>query len=392
MDRLGEFTMTKKVNAKSTKAEILEVLTEVTQEKSSLEAEIKKLHKELQSAAKFSASMPPMPATKVTETIKGTEPMKAMVNAQYNPQDTAQDTAQDKMNQIIESLTQLQLGFGGAVSDLSEKLTTEASALDDVQTLVTEELEILKELHGLEDVAETTLDDLIGSYEENSKTFEQEESEQRETLDQEMQDLRKGWRKEQETHQVQVKERNETHHKNRHRDVQEYRYNLELERQLDSEAYEENKKAIYKELSEIKSAQEKAWAEREKTISDREKAYSEAKAKVEAFPEELEKNIKNGKENGRNIGTYQAKVKADLREKEIEGQKRNYQLRIESQEETIKDQNARIQSLSKQLDAALKQVQDLAVKAIEGASNVSSFQAVKEILLEQQNKNQQKTK
>ena len=377
MEKIGEITMSKKVNAKSTKAEILEALTEVNQEKSDLEAEIKKLHKELQSAAKSPA---PIPATKATETIKGTEPMKATVNAQ------------DKMNQIIDSLAQLHLGFGGAVSDLSEKLTTEASTLDDVQTLVAKELESLKELHSLEDVAENTLDDLISSYEENSKTFEREESEKRETLDQEMQDLRKSWRKEQETNQSQIKERNETHHKNRHRDVQEYRYNLELERQLDSEAYEENKKALYKELSEIKAAQEKAWGERETTISDREKAYSEAKQKVEAFPEELEKNIKNGKDNGRNIGTYQAKVKADLREKEIEGQKRNYQLRIESLEETIKDQNGRIQSLSKQLDAALKQVQDLAVKAIEGASNVSSFQAVKEILLEQQNKNQQKTK
>ncbi len=284
------------------------------------------------------------------------------------------------------------MSFGEAVSDLSEKLTAEASALNNVQTLVAKELETLKELYGLEDVTENTLDDLISSYEENSKTFEREESEKRETLDQEMQDLRKSWRKEQENHQSQIKERNETHHQNRHRQLQEYRYNLELERQLDSEAYEENKKVLYKELSEIKAAQEKAWSERETTISEREKAYSEAKQKVEAFPEELEKSIKNGKDDGRNIGTYQAKVKADLREKEVEGQKRNYQLRIESLEETIKDQNGRIQSLSKQLDAALKQVQDLAVKAIEGASNVSSFQAVKEILLEQQNKNQQKTK
>lgn len=32
----------------------------------------------------------------------------------------------------------------------------------------------------------------------------------------------------------------------------------------------------------------------------------------------------------------------------------------------------RIQNLSKQLESALKQVQDLAVKAIEGTSNVNS--------------------
>lgn len=380
----GRFTMTKNINTKSTKAEILEVLAEVTQEKSALEAEIKKLHEKLQSAA-FSASIP---RSNVIEKNQETPTMKMMVNIQ----EKAFDHAVDKMHQIIASLTQLQLGFGGAVSDLSEKLTTEASALNEVQNLVKAELAILKDLHGLENVKDTTLNELISTYEENSKQFAQEESEKRETLDQEVQDLRKAWQKEQENHQVQIKERDETYHKNCDRHEQEYRYNLELERKLDTEAYEENKKALYQELSEIKAAQEKAWAEREKAISDREKAYSEAKAKVEAFPAELEKHIKNGKEDGRNLGTYQAKVKADLRQKEIEGQKRNYQLRIESLEETIKDQNAQIQSLSKQLDAALKQVQDLAVKAIEGASNVSSFQAVKEILLEQQSKTQQKTK
>lgn len=363
--------MTKKINSKSTKAEILEAFKELDREKSTLESEIKKLNKQHQSPAKSTPSTP---------SSQGTETMKAPRNAQY------------KMNQIIENLEQLQIVFGSAVSDLSEQLTTEASSLGDLQNLVSEELKNLKELHGLEAVEEATLDELIESYESNSKSFAEEEMQQGETLEQEIQELRKCWRKEQETHQSEIKDRNETHHKTRQRDAEEYRYNLDLERQLDSEEYEVTKKTLYKELAEAKLEQEKAWDEREKTISDREKAYAEAKAKVEAFPEELEKNIKNGKDNGRNIGTYQAKVKADLRQKEIEGQKRNYELRIESLEQTIQSQNARIQSLSKQLDAALKQVQDLAVKAIEGASNVSSFQAVKEILLEQQNKSQQKSK
>lgn len=58
-------------------------------------------------------------------------------------------------------------------------------------------------------------------------------------------------------------------------------------------------------------------------------------------------------------------------------------MRIQSLEETIQNQEARINNLAKQLDSALKQVQDLAVKAIEGSANISSLQAVKEIALEQ---------
>jgi hypothetical protein len=56
---------------------------------------------------------------------------------------------------------------------------------------------------------------------------------------------------------------------------------------------------------------------------------------------------------------------------------------LQSLEQTITNQEARIQNLSKQLESALKQVQDLAVKAIEGSANINSYQAIKEIALEQ---------
>ena len=67
----------------------------------------------------------------------------------------------------------------------------------------------------------------------------------------------------------------------------------------------------------------------------------------------------------------------------MEGQKRFYEQRLESLAHTIDNQEGRIQGLAKQLESALKQVQDLAVKAIEGAANINSYQAVKEIAIEQ---------
>ncbi len=166
---------------------------------------------------------------------------------------------------------------------------------------------------------------------------------------------------------------------------------MTLQRKLSDEEYEQEKKRLYQELEEFQKTQEKQWAEREKAIAERETQFSELKTKVEAMPKELEAAIKRTKEEGKGIAYGQAKVKADLLAKEIEGSKRNYELRIQSLQETIDTQNFRIQNLSKQLDAALKQVQDLAVKAIEGSSNLNSFQAMKEIALEQA-KNQNKLK
>ncbi len=199
------------------------------------------------------------------------------------------------------------------------------------------------------------------------------------------------WFKEQEERKCLVKERNETLNKTRQRDEKEYKYELELQRKLNQDEYDQNKKGLYKEIEEFQQEKDKQWAEREKAIAEREKQYDEAKAKVEAFPKELEAAIKKAKEEGKGIAHHQAKIKADLYAKDVEVQKRLHEQKIQSLDETIRNQEARIQSLSKQLDFALKQVQDLAVKAIEGASNASSFQSLKEITLEQA-KTLQKTK
>lgn len=366
--------MIKRVSDKNTKAEILEAYKEAAKEKSALESQLKQL---AQKQVTVPANQQPVVIEKTNVEVK-----KSM---------TVTPIQQQKLQSTIESLMLLQSGFGGAVSELSEKLTSEASKLAEVQESVVAELQQLQELHALEEVEEDTLDRLILQYEESAKAFSEELSDRRETVEQELLDRRKAWEKEQEEYKRSIKERNENREKLHHRDEETYHYNLELQRNLDIEGYDLRQKRLYQELEESQQEQEKQWAEREKAIAEREKQYAEVKAKVESFPKELEANIKNGKENGRNIGYYQAKVKADLYGKEVEGQKQNYELRIQSLTQTIQNQEARIVNLSKQLDAALKQVQDLAVKAIEGSSNANSFQAMKEIALEQA-KTQQKGK
>lgn len=357
--------MAKKITSKSTKAEIMEAFEELEKEKSGLEAEVKQLAKEKQAAAKSTISA-----------------VKEVNSNDVKPPMNTTPTAQQKINQTIESLQLLQLGFGGAVSDLSERLTSEAAKLQELEESVNQEVEDLQNLHDLE-VSEETLEGLIQTYQERAKTFQLEITDRQETLEQQIQTLKKTWEKEQETHQREIKERNTTRQKQGQRDAEEYRYSLERDRHLAQEEYEQTQKGLYQELAETRQTQEQEWTERENAIAEREKQYAEAKAKVEAHPKELETHIKNGKDSGRNIGNYQAKVASDLRSKEVEGLQRSYQLQISALEVSINNQEERIKTLTKQLESALKQVQDLAVKAIEGTSNANSFQALREIAVEQ---------
>jgi hypothetical protein len=353
---------------KNTKAEILAAYNQLADEKKALETEAKNIQKQ------------PAPIATPSAKVVPAEP-KVTMNA---------GSSQDKITNTIASLDSIQLGFGAAVSQLSEKLTTEAAKLSEIRAGVTAEITDLQTLHGLA-VDEDTFEELIENYETSSKAFGEELRTRQEAQQQEVQTLTKTWSKEQEQNGITVKERVELDRKNNQREVQEYKYSLDLARKIDREQHEQQQSGLYYELAETIEAQEKAWTEKELTIAEREKLFHEAKDKVAAFVQDKEKAIEKAKAEGKGIANWQAKIKSDLYSKEVEGQKRFYDGRIESLENTISNQGERLNSLSKQLEAALKQVQDLAVKAIEGSANANSYQTLKEITLEQA-KSQAKTK
>ncbi|MEH1854491.1 MAG: hypothetical protein V7L11_23115 [Nostoc sp.] len=348
----------KKPTDKNTKVEILQAYEELAKEKAALKSELDQVGKENQSGTKEQPKLEQKTAMNQLSSV------------------------QQKMNNTIESLAKIQLGFGSAANELSEQLTTKSSKLEEIRRTLEEEIQQLKQLHNLE-ISDDILDTLIQAYEDNTKAYQEEYTRRSEVLFQEILEQRNAWGKEQEEQQRTIKERNENLNKTRQRDASEYKYNLELQRQLQNDEYEQEQKGLYKQLEELLQESEKQWAEREKAISEREKQFEELKAKVEAFPKDKEAAIKKATEEGKGIAHYQAKIKSDLYSKEVEGQKRFYEQRLQSLEQTITNQETRIQNLSKQLESALKQVQDLAVKAIEGTSNVNSYQAIKEIALEQ---------
>jgi hypothetical protein len=358
--------MTERPTSKSTKTEILQAYEDLLQEKEQLAAKVEQVIKEKQAA--------------------GTEGGKIIAKERIAERSAVPST----IDGIIATLSGLRTGFGDAVSELSAKLIAEASQLAELRRNVEEEMEQLEVLHGLQ-VTDGTLDQLIQEYVEKSNSFEVEAKQRQEAFEQEMAEKRKVWQKEQEEHARFIKERDETTKKAEQREAAEYTYNLELRRKLDDDAYEQQQAQLKKALEDFEETKKKEWTEREKRVAEQEKEFKTLQAQVEKFPKELEIAVKKAKEEGTAMARRQTKVKADLRAKEVEGERRVYELKVQSLEDIIKKQQQQLNSLSAQLDAAVKQVQELAVKAIEGASSTGSLQAVKEIALEQA-KNVQKGK
>lgn len=254
-----------KINSKTTKAEIIEAFEELKKQKNTLETQVRQLS-----------------TTKKTET---TAPVASPtpVEIKVMPQTTL-----ISIQQTIQNLDQLQVGFGSAVSNLSEQLIKEATTLKEIDNSLSEEKETLEELHQIETVEEDTLVTLIEEYQENSKNFAQEYQLQKETIELEIQELKQVWQREQLNHQIEIKERNENHQKDKTRGEEEYWYGLTLERQLNNEIYQQEQKVLYQALDEIKNNQDKEGQEKEESIKKQETEYQEASEKVKAFEAQLE--------------------------------------------------------------------------------------------------------
>ncbi len=333
---------------------------ELLKENGQLEAKIKQLQQTKQAAQQKTGQAP-----KVTGQVS--QPVSA---------------APSTIDGIIHLLAGLRPGFGDAVSELSAQLIAEASTLQELRRNVEQEQQELESLHGLE-VSDDTLEQLLQKYQEKTAEFEAQTKERQEIFEQETAEKRSVWQKEQTEHTRFVKERDEAAKKVKQREAAEYTYDLEHQRKLDIDAYTQAQEQLKNALQELELRKKKEWAEREKQIAEQETEHTRLQSQVEKFPKELESSVKKAKDEASAIARRQIKMKADVRAKEAEGERRVYELKIQSLEDTITTQRQRIQLLSSQLDAAVKQTQDLAIRAIEGTSTSGSLQAVKEIALEQ---------
>lgn len=356
------------ISSKSTKAQILKAYNELEKEKAELEKKLKTSEQEVTKLKK-------QPAAAATTS-------KPMIKEKSVVKVVGDSAKVENVEGIILNLENIEKGLGKAMSEVANKLTVEAESLAELTQNINEEKEQLGKLYDIK-VDNGILDNLVTEYEESKTTFGEESDKKRKEFEEDIAEKRKAWNKDKDLHFQKTSERDEENRKQQEREREEHEYNLELDRGLKDDEYEQKKKLLQLELDELRETKENAWAADEKALKDLEDDFNTYKTKFEEIPDKLDKAIKKAEAEGKAIIERDAKEKAELLDKETESEKRIFELTIESLDNTIKTQNSRITSLSKQLESALKQAQDLAVKAIEGSANNESFNAIREIALEQ---------
>ena len=271
------------------------------------------------------------------------------------------------VDSIVKGLAELQLEFGGIVSGLSEKLSQETSKLDELKRAIEVETQNLQELQQIRVVADT-LYILNQEHQEKLKIIEQSATSQQENLEKEITQTRKIWQQEQAEFETKLQEQSELLVKERQRESEEYQYRLEQTQKINADTYQLKKRTLEREIQEATQAKEKDWTEREKVLTEQQSLLGEYQKQIAAFPAELDEAIKKAREEAIKDVSQDAKVKADLFEKEWQSAKQSYELQVQSLEQVIAKQLEQIESLSTQMQAAQQQAQDLALRAFQNGT------------------------
>lgn len=269
---------------------------------------------------------------------------------------------------IVKGLADLQLDFGSIIHQLSQKLNTESAKLEELKQAIEIENQHLQELQKIRVVADA-LHLLTQEHQEKLRFLEQNSTQHQEALTKDMATKRKAWQKEQQEYEIAVQEQNQLLIKQREQEAVDYQYELERLRKIEMDEYAEIKRKLERELQELNQEKEKKWQERESYLAENQAEFEENRQKVAGFEEELKKAYVKAKEEAIQEANREAKVKEDLFAKEWEGTKNGYELKIQSLEETIQRQIEQISDISTQLQAAMKQAQDLAMRAFASSDN-----------------------
>jgi len=282
------------------------------------------------------------------------------------------------VDSVLEGASRLRALVGTTLNDLADQMTQQAEKLERLNRAVTLQESKLKGLHQIEHAADTMVKlsaaygherarlegelahrtrELEEAFARQSEELERAHAERRGELEHEMTEQRARWEREK-ADTVREREREET----------EFQYERERSRRLEEAEFADRRATLEKNLRQLKEELEAELAEREAALRAREQEVSRMAAEVAAFPERLERAVREAREEARARAIGETEHRASLAQVERDWEKR-------SLEQTIAHFQAANQALEKklaeqaaELREARKQVNAIAEKAVEGAS------------------------
>lgn len=272
---------------------------------------------------------------------------------------------------VVGEVSNLGLSVSKSLATLSDQLVQEVNRLAAVREAVALEKSELERLHKI-DIAATALDQLVQDHERQKQQLEAEIAEQRAAWEEELRQTER-----------ERKEQDELLRKQRQREADDFEYRKTLERKKAQDKYEEETKLQERANKEKQEALEKSWREREAALKASEEELKTLRKEAADFPARIQRESEKAVADAVRATEQRFEQRILLIGKDSESEKRVAELRVKALEENLARQSAQMAALEKQLEEAKRQVQEIAVKAIEGASGARALSHINEIAMEQ---------
>jgi len=305
------------------------------------------------------------------EASRGNIDVKTEEAARIRENEVRQGVEGVTVENVVERISGLGLEISKSLAGISAKLVEEVNLLASVRDTVALERKEIERLHKI-DVAATALDQLVEDY-----------ARHRQELESEIAARRSGWEEESRTAERERKEQEENLRKQRQREIEDYEYKKNLERKKALDKYEEDLRLQEKKNQERQEMLEKSWQQREAALKEREGELTNLRKESEEFPARLKKEAQAAAGEAARAAEARFEQQILILKKDSEAERRVFDLHVKTLEEYVSRQAAQIATLEKQLGEAKQQVQDIAVKAIEGASGAKALSHINQIAMEQ---------
>lgn len=286
---------------------------------------------------------------------------------------------------VVKSIADLKASVSKTLTQLADRLEEEVGKYAQIQRAVAVKNAELQDIYGIQRSAATLLA-MIEAQERKHEQMERTLGEQKEQLQREIADLRAQWENEQQQHEAQEKERDAGEQKRRQREQDEYRYTFAREQKQARDGFADEMAKAQKELAARKTQAEQSVKDREEALAAREQELQSLRQRVQQFPSDLEAAVTKAVTEARQRMEQDAKGRQELLEKGFAGEKNVLAARVAALEQTVKEQTGRASSLQQQAEKAYQQVQEIAVRAIEGSAQAKQLASLQQLLTDQARK------
>ncbi len=286
---------------------------------------------------------------------------------------------------VVRSIGELKSTIARTLTQLADQLEVEIGKYSQICRAIAAKDAELKEIYEIPRSASTLLA-IIETHERKQEEMEREYEAEKERLQREIETARSQWEKEKKERELETKERDAAEQKRRQRELEEYKYGFAREQQLARDKASDELAKAEKELAERKTQIERDWAEREKALATSEQELAELRARAASFGRELDEARAKAAADAAQRLEAQHNAALELLRRELEGEKNVLATKIAALERTVQEQAEQLGRLEQQAEKAHTQVQEIAVRAIEGSASAKQLAHLQQLLAEQSRK------